>query len=67
MQVTLNEKELDIQVSISLQTLLEQNDFAAQKGFAVAVNNKVVARAEWSNCTLQENDKIVVITATKGG
>ncbi len=67
MQVTLNENGVEIQNTSSLQSLLEQNDFATQKGIAVALNNKVIPRANWSAQELKENDKILVITATKGG
>lgn len=67
MQVILNENGIDILAQSSLQTILEQNEFATQKGIAVAVNNKVVPRSDWPNLILQENDKILIITATKGG
>lgn len=67
MQVILNENGIEILTQSSLQTILEQNEFATQKGIAVAVNNKVVPRSDWSRLILQENDKILIITATKGG
>ncbi|MDR3705196.1 MAG: sulfur carrier protein ThiS [Paludibacteraceae bacterium] len=67
MQIILNEKGIDIQVQTSLHAILEQYNFSTQKGIAVAVNNAVVPRSEWQAHLLQENDKILVITATKGG
>lgn len=67
MQVILNENGLEVSPQSSLQTLLENNGHASQKGIAVAVNNKVVPRAQWESHILQDNDKVLVITATKGG
>lgn len=37
------------------------------KGIAVAVNNSVVHKIEWSETSLQENDKVLLIKATQGG
>lgn len=67
MQVIFNEQGLDVPSSSSLFAVLEHTQYAQRKGIAVAVNNKVVPRAEWPACLLQENDKVLVITATKGG
>lgn len=67
MQVIFNEQGLDIPSASSLFFLLEQTQYASKKGIAVAVNNKVVPRADWPVFQLQENDKVLVITATKGG
>ncbi len=51
----------------NLHELLHQKTIATQKGIAVAVNNKVVKRSEWANYLLNENDKVLVISATRGG
>lgn len=67
MQIILNENGLEVSLQSSLQSVLENSGHAAQKGIAVAVNNKVVPRAQWQSHILQDNDKVLVITATKGG
>lgn len=36
-------------------------------GIAIAVNDKVIPKAEWEKSTLKENDKITIIKATQGG
>lgn len=36
-------------------------------GVAVAVNNKVVRKADWESTTLADGDHITVITAVCGG
>ncbi len=38
-----------------------------EKGVAVAVNNRMVPRAEWETFCLKENDNITIITAACGG
>lgn len=67
MQVYFNEKEIDITPQSNLFSMLEKNGFSTQKGIAVAVQNSVIPRSEWETYLLQENDRILVITATKGG
>ncbi len=36
-------------------------------GMAIAVNDALVPRTRWENTTLNENDKMLVIKASKGG
>jgi sulfur carrier protein len=36
-------------------------------GVAVAVNEAVVTRAEWSDTTLAEGDRVEILTAVQGG
>jgi sulfur carrier protein len=36
-------------------------------GVAVAVNEAVVTRAEWSATTLAEGDRVEILTAVQGG
>ncbi|MEM9666482.1 MAG: sulfur carrier protein ThiS [Bacteroidota bacterium] len=37
------------------------------RGVAVALNDTVIRRADWSATTVQVGDRIEVITATQGG
>lgn len=37
------------------------------KGIAVAVNDEVVRSADWETATLQDGDRVEVITARQGG
>lgn len=36
-------------------------------GIALAVNEKVIPKADWEKFPLKENDKIIIIKATQGG
>jgi len=38
-----------------------------ESGIAIAVNDEVVSKNNWKTISLNENDKILIITATQGG
>lgn len=40
---------------------------APQRGVAVALNGRVVPRAEWKNTPLKDGDEIEIIRAVQGG
>jgi sulfur carrier protein len=51
----------------SLKDLLNQKEILAKSGVAIAVNNEVISKLNWENHQLQNEDKILVITAAAGG
>lgn len=67
MEVILNHIPTTIQEPANLYHLLNQHDLSEKKGIAVAVNNKVIARHQWNNFSLCQNDVVTVIKATQGG
>lgn len=67
MTIYLNSESITVDDGISLMDLMESKEFINTKGIAVAVNNCVINRAAWTKKLLQENDKVLVISATKGG
>lgn len=50
----------------SLQDLLTQLGIS-YKGIAVAVNNEIISKNEWSNRVLAEGENVLLIRATQGG
>jgi sulfur carrier protein len=38
-----------------------------RRGLAVAVNDEVVSRSQWSTTRLAENDRVEILTAAQGG
>lgn len=38
-----------------------------ETGIAIAVNDEVVSKKNWTTTILNEKDKILIITATQGG
>ncbi|PCJ87292.1 MAG: thiamine biosynthesis protein ThiS [Flavobacteriales bacterium] len=67
MTVLVNNEPRPLDSGTMLQNLLQEIDIAEQKGFAVAVNNEVIPKTNWDTHSLQENDNILIITATQGG
>tara|TARA_B100000809_G_scaffold244221_1_gene269964 strand:+ start:574 stop:777 length:204 start_codon:yes stop_codon:yes gene_type:complete len=67
MEVTLNNKKITIADNDILETLLESNHLVSKKGIAVAVNSSVIPKINWAKTKLNNNDKIMIITATAGG
>lgn len=67
MNVYFNNDPVDLDNNSYLGQILIQKGLSEKKGIAVAVNNVVIQRSQWESYPLQENDKILIVTATKGG
>jgi sulfur carrier protein len=66
MEITVNNEIKKVQHD-SLQSLIDEVLGEKTKGVAIAVNNSVVPRTEWSNTRLNEKDDVMIIKATQGG
>ena len=64
MKLTVNNKEVETEAS-TLARLAEQLGLPPQ-GVAMAVNNRMIPRTEWSNYALSEGLAIVIIKAACG-
>lgn len=51
----------------SLADLLQIELSDKTQGVAVALNNQVIPKGNWSTTVLQSKDQILLITATQGG
>ena len=65
MKLKVNDQEVESGATTLSLFSLEQNLPAT--GIAVAVNNRMVPRAEWNSYTLNEGDRILIIKAVCGG
>ena len=65
MKLKVNDQEVESGATTLSLFSLEQNLPAT--GIAVAVNNRMVPRAEWDSYTLNEEDRILIIKAVCGG
>jgi len=65
MKLTINNTTIESTAS-TLQELAEQQNLPA-KGIAIAVDNKLVPRTEWSSFMLVEGQKITIVKAFCGG
>mgnify|MGYP001319592697 CR=1 FL=1 len=67
MKITLNDENFEISEGATISLLLkklEKNDF---NGWALAVNEVVVAVDDFENTFLSEGDRILFVQATQGG
>lgn len=67
MIIYLNNQAKNLTAYFTLEDILKQEGILDKKGIAIAVNNEVIPKATWGNYTLQDSDKITLITATQGG
>jgi len=66
-EYTLNNETLTAPEAPKLQALLSERQLADVPGVAVAINERVIPRADWAETTIQPHDQILIITATAGG
>jgi len=64
--VNINQKQHQIAKNASLKELLIQLNITTT-GIAVAINEIIINQDNWSTQKLQQNDTILIITATQGG
>ena len=67
MNIKLNDQDVVLESQISLEELFQLYNISATKGVAVAVNEMIIPKKNWPFHPINENDKILVITATQGG
>ena len=65
MKIKINNKETEVNATILSELAAELS--LPEKGVAVAVNNRIVTRADWNQTEVKEGDNIVVIKAVCGG
>lgn len=65
-KVFVNDVEFTIEHQSSLSYLLE-NSSIDSKQCAIAINQKVVSKANWATTVLNDGDQILVIKAVQGG
>ncbi|RKS95172.1 sulfur carrier protein ThiS [Flavobacterium limicola] len=53
--------------SLTVQALLDLEIPEKQNGIAVAINNTVIPKSNWNSHPIQENNDILIISATQGG
>ncbi len=67
MNILLNDQQVELEQSLSLDSLFKKMKINAATGVAVAVNEMIIPKKDWLTHSIKENDKILVITATQGG
>ncbi len=67
MKIFFNSREEIYEPNTNLKFILIQKDIFDKKGIAVAVNETIIPKDKWETTDLNQNDKIIVITAARGG
>ena len=66
MIIKVNESPREIINTTTIQQLLDELQISIN-GIAIAINNTVVKKEDWSVSYLQENDNVLIIRSTQGG
>ncbi len=67
MKVEINNREIEVNDSITTLAQLLAHEGLDVPGMAVAINSSVISRSEWNNCPLTDGLNIIVIKAVCGG
>lgn len=67
MQIQVNGKTHQLDATKSIEDLLVYLEMKQQTGIAIAVNDTVIPRDKWAKQQLNNQDNILIITATQGG
>ncbi|MCW3807401.1 sulfur carrier protein ThiS [Plebeiibacterium marinum] len=68
MVIIVNEEKKSVPDGLALSSLFGELGLQGPlKGIAIAINDQIVLQKKWESTVLQENDKVLIISATKGG
>ncbi len=67
MVIFINDEKREVQVSLSVGDLFNELNFTSTHGLAIAINQQIVLKKDWDSTVLNENDQVLIISATKGG
>jgi sulfur carrier protein len=67
MNISLNNKTIQIESGITLQGLIDMQLGEKQKGVAAAIDGAVIPKQEWKSTSVKDNQSILIIKATQGG
>ncbi|MBU2916260.1 sulfur carrier protein ThiS [Reichenbachiella agariperforans] len=68
MKFKLNNEEQILQDDhTQLTSVLKKKNLYIERGIAVAINDEILPKSNWEEYLIQENDNILIITATQGG
>ncbi len=66
-RIVLNDDELVLDQDCTVDALLKQLSMAEAERIAVAVNDNVVRRSDWSSYRLNDKDRVLMIAPIQGG
>ncbi len=66
MKILVNNKETELTQGNTLADVARQLELPAQ-GVAIALNNRMIPRAQWAEQTVKDGDSLVIIKVACGG
>ncbi|ETS31388.1 sulfur carrier protein ThiS [Photorhabdus temperata] len=66
MKITINDQLMELTAPLALQQLLEQLEWS-QPGTALAINQTIIPRSNWSTHQVNDGDNILLFQAIAGG
>lgn len=66
MKILVNNKETELTQGNTLADVARQLELPAQ-GVAIALNNRMIPRAQWAEQIVKDGDSLVIIKAACGG
>ena len=67
MEITVNQKNYDLEEACSVEQMLSAVLQTEAKGIAVAINQNIVSKSNWRSHQLKKGDQVMLIKATQGG
>jgi len=67
LKILLNDETRELNGKATVGSLLEEIELTDLAGWAVAVNEQVIAKDETLDYELSEGDRVILIQATQGG
>lgn len=67
MNIYLNSRPYSLVKEMALIPFLEEIKIDISGGIAVAINDIIIPKSDWTKTTLSDNDKITLIKAAAGG
>lgn len=67
MEVIVNGELKQVNNQITIVQLLQFLDLEIRNGIAIAVNEQIVPKSNWSSKELSTQDQVIIIQATAGG
>jgi len=64
--VKINDSNKTFKTECNLIGMIEELNIQSN-GIAIAVNNSIIKKSDWSNHKLSENDNVLIIKSTQGG
>lgn len=64
--IKVNNTTHQIEHNCSLAQILSELSIEVS-GIAIAINQHIISKSDWSNTVLHNNDEILIIQATQGG